>query len=60
MYFLLHSDPERRELLTGYLAEMQARGAMAPLSQWLAKRGVEPERMLGDYLAGLSQGTTLR
>jgi hypothetical protein len=60
VYFLLHSDPERRELLTGYLAEMRARGAVAPLSQWLAKRGVEPERMLGDYLAGLSQGTTLR
>jgi hypothetical protein len=60
VYFLLHSDPERRELLTGYLAELRARGAAEPFSERLARQGVELDRMLGDFLAGLSQGTTLR
>jgi hypothetical protein len=60
VYFLLQSDPERRELLTGYLAELRTGRAPEPLSQRLAASGLEPEQMLGDYLAGLSQGTTLR
>ncbi|MEX0611375.1 MAG: DUF1570 domain-containing protein [Pirellulales bacterium] len=60
VYFLLHSDPERRELLTGYLAELRAHSLVDPLSRRLQQQAVEPERMLGDYLAGLSQGAMLR
>ncbi len=60
VYFLLHSDPERRQVLTGYLASLRERGAAEPLSQRLAGEGVELSQMLGDYLAGLSRGTTLR
>jgi hypothetical protein len=53
VYFLLHSDPERRELLTGYLAELRERGAAAPLSTRLASRHVEPERTLAEFLVGV-------
>jgi hypothetical protein len=60
VYFLLHSDPERRELLTGYLAELRGRGSVEPLSRRLEQQAVEPEQMLGNYLAGLSQGAMLR
>jgi hypothetical protein len=59
-YFLLHSDPERRQVLTSYLAELRSHGAAEPLSQRLAGQGVDLNQMLGDYLAGLSHGRTLR
>lgn len=55
VYFLLHSEPERRELLTGYLADVHNRGAAEPLSARLAARHIAPERTLAEYLAGLKQ-----
>jgi hypothetical protein len=60
VYYLLHSDPERRQILIGYLAELKERGAAEPLSRRLGPQRQELDRMLGDYLAGLSQGTTVR
>ena len=60
VYFLLHSEPERRELLTGYLSELRARGVAEPLSTRLATGRVTPERALGEYLVELNQGATIR
>jgi hypothetical protein len=60
VYFLLHSDPQRRDLLIGYLADLQANGTIEPLSRRLARNGVRPDDVLGEYLAGLNQGATLR
>jgi Protein of unknown function (DUF1570) len=60
VYFLLHSDPERRELLTGYLADLRADGVSEPLSRRLADRGIKAEHILGEFLAGLDQATKLR
>jgi hypothetical protein len=60
VYFMLHSDPERREMLTGYLAELQSHGTAQPFSTRLAEKGVAPEQVLGDFLAGLGQNKTLR
>jgi hypothetical protein len=59
VYALLHSEPEQREVLTGYLAEVHAKGAIGPLSQCLAAQHAEPEKTLAKYLANLKQ-TTIR
>jgi hypothetical protein len=61
VYALLHSEPEQRELLTGYLAEIHERGAATePLSKRLAAHHDEPERTLAKYLAGLKQDSQVR
>lgn len=60
VYFLLHSEPERHELLTGYLNELRSQGVAEPLSRRLAAGRIEPERMLGEYLVGLNEGAKLR
>ncbi len=60
VYFLLHSEPERRELLIGYLADLRTQGIAEPLSLRLAAQHAEPQRALGDYLAGLNRGTNPR
>jgi hypothetical protein len=61
VYALLHSEPEQRELLTGYLAEIHERGAATePLSKRLAARHAQPERTLAKYLAGLKQDSQVR
>jgi hypothetical protein len=60
VYALLHSEPEQRELLTGYLAELHERGAVEPLSTRLAAQNAAPEQTLAEYLAGLKRDTTVR
>jgi hypothetical protein len=60
VYFLLHSDPERRAMLTGYLAEVREKRTTEPLSHRLAREGIQAEHLLGEFLAGLTEGTKLR
>jgi hypothetical protein len=55
VYYLLQSGPERRKLLTGYLAELQLQGVAKPISLQLAEQHAAPQRELQEYLAGLSQ-----
>jgi hypothetical protein len=55
VYFILHSPPERREILTSYLADVRAKGSGEPLSARLAAMHVEPERPLTQYLATLKK-----
>jgi hypothetical protein len=52
-YFLLNSDPQSREVLISYIADIRAHGRVEPLSVRLATRYVEPERTLAEYLTGL-------
>jgi hypothetical protein len=54
VYFLLHSDPQSKQLLTSYLADVRANGRVEPLSTRLATRYVEPERTLAEYMTGLN------
>jgi hypothetical protein len=60
VYFLLHSDPQRRQLLTQYLADLQAEAGAEPLSRRLASGQLEPAMALGSYLAGLNRGVLVR
>jgi hypothetical protein len=60
VYFMLHSDPERRALLTNYLADLRNDGVSEPLSRRLAKQGIKPDDVLGEYVAGLNQTTLVR
>lgn len=53
VYFFLNSPPERREILTDYLAELRTRGAADPLSVRLAALHVEPAGPMTQYLATL-------
>lgn len=55
VYFFLNSPPERREILTHYLADLRARGAGESLSVRLAKLDVAPERPMVEYLASLKR-----
>jgi hypothetical protein len=54
VYFLLSSGPERHELLTSYLTELRDNGRAEPLSVRLAAQHDEPERVLSEFLAGLT------
>jgi len=54
-YFLLQSSPERRELLTRYLADLHSDGVAKPISLQLATHRAAPQRELETYLAGLIQ-----
>jgi hypothetical protein len=60
VYFILHSPPERRELLTGYLAAVHAKRSPEPLSVRLAALNAEPERPLTAYIATLKKSTRPR
>lgn len=53
VYFLLNSTPDRRELLTEYLAELREKGKAAPLSERLASRHIQPQRTLAEFLITL-------
>ena len=55
VYFLLHAEPQQRELLVDYLADLRERGTAEPLSTRLASLYTEPERTLADYLETLSE-----
>jgi Protein of unknown function (DUF1570) len=60
VYFILHSPPERREILTHYLADLRAKGAGKPLSTRLAALNAEPEGPLTQYLATLKKESAVR
>jgi hypothetical protein len=60
VYFFLKSPPERREVLTSYLAQLRTRGANEPLSLRLAALQVEPGEPLTQYIASLKQSATAR
>ncbi|MCI0331997.1 MAG: DUF1570 domain-containing protein [Planctomycetes bacterium] len=60
VYAMLHSNPEQREVLTNYLADIHQGRAVEPLSRRLAALSAEPEQTLSKYLAGLKQNTTVR
>jgi hypothetical protein len=60
VYFFLNSPPERREVLTTYLAQLRSRGGSEPLSVRLTALQVEPGEPLSQYLASLKQSTTMR
>lgn len=55
VYFLLHSGPEQRELLTNYLQELNEHGSTEPLSARLTRKHVQPEQTLVAYLEDLKQ-----
>jgi hypothetical protein len=57
VYFMLHSPPDRREILTNYLADVRAKGAGEPLSARLAALQAEPEGPLMSYVATLKKST---
>ncbi len=60
VYFMLHSPPERREILTSYLADFRAKGTGQPLSVRLASLQAEPEKPLTPYIATLKKETTVK
>jgi hypothetical protein len=55
VYFMLQSPPERRQLLTGYLADVSAKRSATPLSVRLAQVSAEPEGPLTAYIATLKK-----
>ena len=54
VHFLLETEPRRRELLHGYLAELRQDGTAAPLSTKLSQMHLEPERTLVEHVVGLA------
>lgn len=60
VYFFLNSPPERREVLTGYLADLRTRGAGDPLSVRLAALHTDPVLPMAKYLASIKQTATIR
>jgi hypothetical protein len=60
VYFMLHSPPDRRAILTDYLADLRAEGVANPLSVRLAAINAEPERPLAQYLATLKRDTSAK
>jgi hypothetical protein len=60
VYFMLHSPPERRQILTDYLANFRTKGSSEPLSARLAALNAQPEEPLAQYLATLKKGTSTR
>ena len=60
VYFFLKSPPERRSVLTSYLAQLRSHGGGEPLSLRLAVLEIEPGEPLAQYLASLKQSATTR
>jgi hypothetical protein len=54
VYFLLHSDPKSKQLLTKYLADVRAKGRVEPLSARLATQYAEPAHTLAEYMTSLN------
>jgi hypothetical protein len=52
-YYLLESDPDGREVLISYLAELREQGRGEPLSARIVARHPEPNRTLAKFLAAL-------
>ncbi len=53
VYFMLYSNPERRETLLQYLAELRERGHVEPLSVRLIAQQPNAEPMLAQYIRTL-------
>lgn len=53
VYYLLESDPKHHEFLTDYLRDLRDKGRSEPLSERLASRHIEPQRVLVEYLTAL-------
>jgi hypothetical protein len=63
VYFMLRSDPRRREALTDYLADLiqlNSPNGAEPISLRLAKMQAEPESVLADYLVATSEEQGVR
>ncbi len=63
VYFMLRSDPQRREALTSYLAELiqaSTPNAVEPISRRLVKLQPEPEQSLADHLVAVSEEQGVR
>jgi Protein of unknown function (DUF1570) len=60
VYFLLNSPPERREILTGYLAELRTKGSAASISARMGAIQVQPEGPLVKYIATLKKDAVLK
>lgn len=60
VYFFLNSPPERREVLTNYLAQLRNRGGGEPLSVRLTALQIEPGEPLTKYIASLKQSAISR
>lgn len=56
VHFLLHSRPEHRELLQGYLGELRREGFAEPLSLRLARTLPRPEAALIEYVRQVAAG----
>jgi hypothetical protein len=56
VHFLLHSRPEHRELLQGYLDELRRQGKAEPLRLRLARALAQPEGALVEYVGRLVEG----
>jgi len=59
VYFLLRSTPERHDLLSSYLMELRDKGTAEPLSARLAKRHIQPQRTLAEFLVGVKAAQPL-
>ncbi|HVT30192.1 MAG TPA: hypothetical protein VHE81_19425 [Lacipirellulaceae bacterium] len=57
VYFFLKSPPERRKILTDYIAELRTLGESERLSARLAALHVDPEQPMAAYVASLKQTT---
>jgi Protein of unknown function (DUF1570) len=53
VYFLLHSGPEERKMLTSYLADLRDRAKAKPLSARIAARHPDPNQALAKFLTTL-------
>jgi len=61
VYALLHSNPEQRQVLTNYLAELRVRRPIEPLSMRLAAVSGQPDETMAKYLVGMKrESTTVR
>lgn len=60
VYAMLHSEPEKRKILTDYLAELYAGGPAAPLSHRLVAHSAQPAQTLATYLTALKQDSMRR
>jgi len=55
VYLFLNSPPERRQVMTKYIADLRETGTREPLSLRLVKDETKAEQVLSDYLATLQK-----
>jgi hypothetical protein len=54
VHLLLETEPARRAVLQGYLADLRKDGSAAPLSVQIRQVNIAPQRTLIEYLHGLA------